>query len=364
MINIFTIIGTGIAIITCIGSVIYIIDYFKKSKVTVPKIKKIDNFFYTIKGHEPVDLLSYQFGLRPNIPIIDLLYLEFLKKMSLDKQIKKIIIFPTIDKSALTQNKQDLKKFTENIKKIFDVSIDPVIVDPFRKSEITSKELIEASFIDAITHLDSKIFYNKVFDISKKKIQGLQDFNKFHPEKFRVLTLVTHIFKAWEVREYLLDYIQKSENKTMNVGFIFWEAEYDKWGIYNQTSEDERIDELTLLIGKSILTRKKNPIAVFVPEETIGVFDEKAAILQKITTHDKKHISRLIKIVSTILQDNYKEDLKQSTLLKEANDNINSWNASDKEFSIIYTKIKNKLSNNDKKLFNLILKLKSKYKKI
>lgn len=363
MINIFTIIGTGIAIITCIGSVIYIIDYFKKSKVTVPKIKKIDNFFYTIKGHEPVDLLSYQFGLRPNIPIIDLLYLEFLKKMSLDKQIKKIIIFPTIDKSALTQNKQDLKKFTENIKKIFDVSIDPVIVDPFRKSEITSKELIEASFIDAITHLDSKIFYNKVFDISKKKIQGLQDFNKFHPEKFRVLTLVTHIFKAWEVREYLLDYIQKSENKTMNVGFIFWEAEYDKWGIYNQTSEDERIDELTLLIGKSILTRKKNPIAVFVPA-AIGVFDEKAAILQKITTHDKKHISRLIKIVSTILQDNYKEDLKQSTLLKEANDNINSWNASDKEFSIIYTKIKNKLSNNDKKLFNLILKLKSKYKKI
>jgi hypothetical protein len=330
------------------------------------KNKTVKSYFHTPSGYNKIDLVAYQFGLRPNLPIIDLLYLELLKNMQSNEKIEKIVIFPTIDKSSVTQNEKDLDNLTENLKKVFCHNPDCFeIINPFRDSALTSKELIEENFIDTLSYLGNQEFYNNVYDVSKHNINGIQDFNKYHKKDKAVMTLITHVFKAWEVREYILNHIKSSSKEKMNIGFIFWEVEYDKWGIYNRTAKDDKIEELTLLIGKSIFGKenffsKYKPIPVFT-RDALGVFDEKQEILEKITRHNKTQVKALIEIISTILQDNYKVELSKKTMLTEAIDKINSLKASNKIFSSIYDNLKEKLTDNEKVLFTLILKLRSMY---
>lgn len=325
------------------------------------KNKEVKSFFHTPSGYNTIDLVAYQFGLRPNLPIIDVLYLELLKKMQKNGSIKKIAIFPTIDKSATSQTEQDLENFKKNIASVFcHESHSFEIIDPFRKSELTSSELIEESFIDTLNYLGKSEFYSEVYEISKSNIRGIQDFNKFHPKDKSVMTLITHVFKAWEVREYILNYIEQSSKEKMNIGFIFWEVEYDKWGIYNRTAKDDKINELTLLIGKSILGKNLKPIAVYT-RDALGLFDEKEAILEKITKHSKEQVSILLEIVSTILQDNYSVELSKNTILQDSMDKINSLNASNKVFGSVYNELKPNLTDNEKVLFTLILQLRAKY---
>jgi hypothetical protein len=344
-------------------------SWWFKIKNSFSQTKKIEDYFYISNGHNPTDLAVYQFGLRPNLPIPDILYLEVLKKMVKEKKIKKIAIFPTIDKSSLTQLKIDYTNFKNNIESVFCEHKNNIeFIDPFRKSELTSTELIDKDFIDTLNYLNSTSFYNEVLKVSGQRIKGIQDFNKFHPKEKGVMTIVTHIFKAWEVREYLLDFIKKSNNENMNIGFIFWKLEFDKWGIYSRTAKDEKINELTFLIGKTIYGRnnifkKRKPIPVFVPNETIGVFDEKESIFEKIVRkHSKVHVSILIEIITAILKDNYQEDFTTvNDLLSDSQQKISSLNASNIPFGKIFSEVENNLSDNEKILFGLILKLRSKY---
>lgn len=324
--------------------------------------KKIDDYFHISHGFNSIDLVAYQFGLRPNLPIIDILYLELLKKFIILKKIKKIVIFPTIDKSSQGQSIIDFELFKKNINSVFCKNKNHIIIsDPFKRSEIDYNDLINDNYIDSLNYLCSKEFINEVLITSGQRITGIEDFNKFHPKERSIMTLFTHIYKAWEVREYVLNYISESKMSTNNIGFIFWEVEFDKWGIYSRTAKENTINELALFIGKSLYDKKMKPIPVFT-NEALGIFDDCSIIFEKVTKHSKIQVSTLIEIITAILKDNYNEEiLSKKALLAESTKVINSLFSSNKSFGAIFSIVKNQLSNNERILFVLLIKLRSKY---
>ncbi len=337
-------------------------------KIRNSTIKKrtVNSFFHIRRGENKTDLVAYQFGLRPNLPIIDILYLELLKSNHKNNRIEKIVIFPTIDKSITKQTEYELELFKNNLNKVFchdETCFE--IVNPFRDSSLTSKELIEEKFIDTLSYLGHKNFYSQVKSISKYKIKGIQDFNKYHGKDKLIMTLITHVFKAWEVREYILEYIKNSNKEKMNIGFIFWEVEFDKWGIFDRTSKNDEIQEVALFIGKSIYGKENifsryKPIPVFT-NDALGVFDEKHEILEKITKHSNKQVKILNSILTAILHDNYDEVFTKRDLMSQSIEFIDSLNTSDNQFISSYNNINGKISKNQKMLFTLIIKLRSKY---
>ena len=310
------------------------------------KNKNIVDYFHTPNGLNSTEIVVFQFGLRDKLPVLDILYLELLKKMLREQKIKKIVIFATLDKSAKSQIIRNYENFKNNIKSVFCEYQEHIeFIDPFRKSELTSAEIIDVDFIDTLNYLNSKEFYKEVEIISKKRVKGIQDFNKFHPKEKSVMTLVTHVFKAWEVREYILEYIKTNVKDKINIGFVFWQLEYDKWGIYSRTAKDKKINELRLIIGKTVYCRnyffqKLVPIPVFIPNETIGLFDVKESIFEKIVSkHSKAHVIALIEIITAILKDNYEEEIKSKKhLSNESEDLISSLSSSSIPFGKVFTR--------------------------
>ena len=322
--------------------------------------KTINDYFYVNDGYGKLDFVVYQFGLRPKLPVIDVLYLELLNKMQKKGKINKIVIFPTLDKSYKTQNEEDFEELKDNVSKIFCDCIEKLeFVTPFRDSEITQKEILDDEFTKALEHLGSDSFYLEVKNKTKIKLKGIQDFNKHYEKKDKFITLITHIFKAWEVRQYLLNHILNSEKVNVNVGFIFWEVQFDKWGIYDKASEEEKVNKVSLLIGKSIVDSNKNPVPVF-KHKAIGLFESEVEILTKIINYSDEHIKILMSIITAILQDNYNENIDDLNLIEAANINIGMFSKNTKFIETIKN-AGSKLTSDKKILFSLTLLLRSKY---
>ena len=80
----------------------------------------------------PINYFFYQFGLRVNLPLLDLLYLEYVHQLLKQGRLQRVVIFPTIDLSHPTQNHKDLETFTRNIHRVLNECMDRVTVDnPF-----------------------------------------------------------------------------------------------------------------------------------------------------------------------------------------------------------------------------------------
>lgn len=319
---------------------------------------KIEDYFHLNLGDNAIDMACYQFGLRPKLPLMDVLYLELLNKQFKDEKIKKIIVFPTIDTSFESQTKEEFKRFKQNVNCILK-NCDVEFVDPYRKSELTSREIIDKDFIDSILYLGDKEFYKGIKIFSGIEVSGIQDFNVYHkPEKIKPLAFITHVFKAWEVREYILKKIESTNKSDYVIGFLFWEVEYDKWGIYEKIGRDERVKESNIMLGKTQLDKDGIPIPVF-NEKAINIFDRKEDLLSKINDHTKDNIKKLMEIVTSILQDNYNEVIVPKEIISMSNEYFKRADEQ-KVLKNIRVDVKD-LNKEVKVLYRLVSMLRSKY---
>lgn len=366
----YTIIGGIIVfIVTRFGS--SIVSYVSKLyKSRFNKEKKefkfaknsIEDYFTMQDEKNEIDVFCYQFGLRPKLPIIDVLYLELLKKKIIEGRIRKLVIFPTLDKSTTSQNVREFEEFQENINTLFCEHADKItFIDP-RSATLTNKALTDKEFIDSLYFLGTKDFYDYINESSSIGLKSIADFNILHPKDSKILTLITHIFKAWDVRDYLLNHLKSSGSEKMNIGFVFWEVEFDKWGIYKRIAERQDVDKVTLFIGKTIYSsvKSKEPLVVFL-DDALSIFEDKAIILEKVSKIDNEELNIIIGILITILRDNYSLSFDKKTILEDSKEAIDSLITGSVSFGRVYNEIKESLSDEEKVLFNLIIKLRAEY---
>ena len=278
-----------------IGAVISIIGLifnkelkaFISSKRYKPQKKNvISNYFEsTIIDNHDIDVFFYQFGLRKTLPIMDWLYLEYIKFVNKTSKIKKLVIFPTIDNSVKSQVDGDFKEFCENINKVFEKSgINIDIIDPNTDTYFDTEDWVSKDFIESLVYVGSKKYFDFLWDELKIKITSISDFNKFHPVDERIKDIFTHIYKA----RCIVNYIENDEDlirqPELNISTILWEWEVEKLGIIKHYSNKKENIIFHPVLGITQMLNKTIPVPVFIENETICIFDSEQSIINKALT--------------------------------------------------------------------------------
>jgi len=246
------------------------------------KIKRknvISNHFESkVPDTTEIEVLFYQFGLRATLPIMDWLYLEYINYLNSKIQIKKLVIFPTIDKSKSSQSKEDFLKFSTNIKKIIKVE-NIEIIDPHNDSYFNKEDLVSDEFITTLKYLGSNKHFQFLRRDFKLKISSINDFNKFRQIDDRIKDIYTHIYKSWCIVNYIKLHVDLTN--CVNISAIFWEWEADKIGVIKHFSNIENNITLYPILGKTQMLNKTKPVPVYVEHDTICIFEDTNSIIEK-----------------------------------------------------------------------------------
>ncbi|MDH5415558.1 MAG: hypothetical protein OEW87_15585 [Flavobacteriaceae bacterium] len=288
--------------------------------------KTFDNYFDVI-GSDKVDRVIYELGLRPKIPLVDLLYLEFLHSLLKVGRVNKILVFPSIDLTYPAQSKEDFEEFRKNVLKVFCKYKNQIcIVDPFSIT-ISTENFLSADFLETVKFIGSSKFITFVRDRLNLRINSFRDFNKLHPEDIRLLSMYVHLVRGWIIHNYMKE--NELLNTPVNLGFIIWETEVDKLGFFVKLSSESQNILLTPILGKSILFGKNRPIPVFEPANTLNIFDEFPNIILKLANTNDKAVRKYIETLSTILAKNYEENIDLKIAYKEGTHLFLQWALSD-----------------------------------
>lgn len=287
---------------------------FNKIKGVFVKAKKFDKYFSVIGAYE-VNYVVYQLGLRPNIPLVDLLYLEFLHYLLKNKRVSEIILFPSVDLSYPTQTKDDFEAFKKNVFTIVrNYKNNMCFIDPF-VSGVSVEQLLSREFLQVIKHIGSIKFIKFIKNVLDWKGDSFGDFNKFHPDDIRLLTIYIHLIKGWIIRAYLI----KNgiiDNRRLNLGIFMWETEVYKIGIFQWMAEHNSNLSITPILGKTIFYEKNKPLPVFDPKITICIFENFRDIILKLVNKKDKEIKKYVELLVTILMENYSENITYKVAYK------------------------------------------------
>jgi len=272
------------------GIIVLIVELFKKEIIkfitTVLSIisgeNVISNYFKSnVLDKREIDFFFYQLGLRKNLPIMDLLYFEYIKFLSKTSKIRNIIIFPIIDMSELTQQNNDFNIFCKNVNKVFNNSkIEINIIDPYQDIYFYKEDLVSKDFIETLKYIGSKKYFDYLRKVFKIRINSITDFNKFHPIDDKIKNIYTHINKSWSI----INYIKKNVDLSIpvNISAIFWEWEVDKLGVMKHyTASKDNIITFFPVLGITQMLNKTTPIPAFSEGETICIFDNIKSIIEK-----------------------------------------------------------------------------------
>lgn len=271
--------------------------------------------YFSVIGGSHVDHVIYQLGLRPTIPLMDLLYLEFLNGFLLEKRAKKLFIYPSADLSYPSQDKPEYEEFKTNVLRVLSSQKNKVcFMDPSLLQSHT-QDLVSKEFLQAVRYIGSRQFIAFLRDVINWTGNSVSDFNKFHPEDMRLLTVYVHLLRGWSIRQYLLE--SGIFDKPVNLGFLMWETEVDKLGVFQWMAQHIPMMTITPILCRSITSQKNTPIPVFEPEKTIYIFDDMEKTLLKLANKQDREIKVYIEILSTIMAENYTNDFNHKVACKD-----------------------------------------------
>jgi hypothetical protein len=281
------------------------------------RVKKnvISNYFISnIPDGYKIDYFFYQLGLRETLPIMDWLYLEYINFLNKKFKIGKLVIFPTIDKSKISQTKDDFNQFEKNIRKVVK-NLVIEIVDPYQDSYFEKEDLVSEDFIKTLEYIGSKKYFKFLWDNFNIRITSISDFNKFRPVDNKIKDIYTHIYKSWCIVNYIKKNIV-SMNKSLNISTIFWEWEVDKFGVIRHYSSKEDKIALCTVLGKTQMLNKTTPVPVFMEHETICIFDDSKSTIEKALKF-MPSLEKYNSLLESVLISQYDEVIKRKDIIAD-----------------------------------------------
>jgi len=322
-------------------------------------IKLNDNNFseyFFIVGKSNIDYCVYQSGLRPYIPLIDLLYLEYLKYLLKKEVIKKLLIFPSVDLSFSDQDVEAFKFLEDRIKSIFKETINSIdIIDPFeQKTNVPSVSLLSNEFLKTLQYVSSKDFLKFIRERLGLEIKDYTEFNRYHPEELKLVSIFVHLVRCYIIWNKFLSIGLLKNNEHVNLGFLIWETEVDKLGLFHKLATGNKKITLTAMLGKSCMVNRNKPVPVFREGETINFFEEEPVIVKKLLQKNKTEIKIYENILLTILKENYNFSVAKG-VSKKIKDFIKGFSLNNPSLEI------NSLSKSASRVLYYIVKLKEIY---
>ncbi len=305
------------------------LKYFKSGP---PKFSQYFKFFGDV---EDMDYLIYQLGLRPLIPIVDFLYLEYIKFLLRNRtNIKKVFIFPTPDLSWDEQDYKAYNTFNNNLSRIFKekkikdkLQIEFLPLFSELKNDIPADYFFEKELLFIIQYTSSRKFIDYINSITKLRIRSFCDFNKFHPSELSLVSIYVHLIRNLWIKRFLETHNILVKGTKVNLGFLIWEWEIDKLGIYSYLATKYEELKITPILGKTIFASKNKPLPVFTHSDTVYIFENIIKTAEKLQFKKEKEIKNMIKLLKLILISNYRknyENLELESKLRRSKE-INQW---------------------------------------
>jgi len=264
--------------------------------------------YFVTHGNDVVDYVVYQLGLRPSIPIVDLLYLEFLHHLLINGSItNKIIIYPVPDLSSPLGETGELEynELKKNLQTVFKSHEDQVTVLSHLPILPDVKELLSSSFLNTVQYIGSEQYIKKVKRITKTEIKDYTHFNKHHPKDLRLVNLFVHTMRGWISLRKLESIIDLHDG--LRIGYLIWETELDKLGQFMCFWENKGMNvNCSIFIGKTLCARGR-PLPVFDCNNTLDMFCSESVIVNKVSHVSNKAARKYIEILHVILKQNYSE---------------------------------------------------------
>ena len=163
----------------------------------------------------------------------------------------------------------------------------------------------EKELLFIIQYTGSREFIDYINRTTKLNIKSFCDFNKFHPSELKLVSIYVHLLRNLWIKRFIEKHNILSEGAKVNLGFLIWEWEIDKLGIYNYLAAKYKDLIITPILGKTIFASRNEPLPVFTPRDTIYVFENIGSTVKKIYHKKEKEVKNILKILKAILISNY-----------------------------------------------------------
>lgn len=285
-----------------IGRDLYGLKFAPRLRAFLRPTPAIEDFFRA-NIISRIDIAVYQFGLRPQLPLVDVLYLEYLRTLFAKDLIEALRIYPSIDLSAPEQAREQLEPFKDHIRTVLgDYADRATFYDPFSQDGFNNADLTSNEFLATIQYVGSREYFEYLRSEWRLPIDTIGDFNRHHPPDSRLLTIFTHLIGAWQVYKDLgaLGHLSNT-GRRRELGVVLWETEVDKLGVYKYIVEQRPFIGMCAILGKTVFGDDNRPLPVFEANIAIPIFASRAQLCVGFGRSSRKALGRYESILRAIL---------------------------------------------------------------
>lgn len=269
---------------------------------------------------DDVDVLVYQLGIRPEIPVMDLVYHLFVKELFKSKRLAKLIIIASFDNSIIVDDYDGDEAIYDLFKKrtyaIYGDYAGRVEIYCFselaEKCGVKADMFVSREFAEAckllddsgmIANWDNFIAANNIRIDSRQKRRSRKIIKAFSPvavspnlsgylsvEGASVLSrVIHHANRTWAVCNSIisiLDVQNNNNHKGITISNLIWGEEYIKYGIikaYEKLNrQNVRNIDFQPILGMTVFGSKGIRLPTHDPEQAVCIFDDYVEIANKV----------------------------------------------------------------------------------
>jgi hypothetical protein len=285
----------------------------KPSRSIRPRPASVLPEYFNETGPDKLDMAVYELSLRPRVPLMDLLYFEYLKLRLAQQSIQQLFVVPWSgngDSATVQQAEQEL---AANLHRIFGTSWNKVTLVSAADLSLLSSDLLEDNFMSSLEALGDSTFLADCSRIMGYHFKSYHDINQGHPESLQARSLVEHAIRGWLIYRYLEHAVLEDDQRSdLAIGSLVWERELSKLLLLRNLQISRHDIRASLMLGKSVAFRQgwhRKPLPNYQSFNTIEIFAEASDIFSKCGTKSVAELSTTNDVVRAILHaNNYELD--------------------------------------------------------
>lgn len=249
-----------------------------------------------------VDLAIYELSLRPDVPLMDLLYIEYLRGRLANGTIDNVVVVPWSgwrDES----NTEGENRIRKHLGAIFGPYFPRVMVVTAAMLQEHADSVFENQFFEEVGSLGNSQFLRNASAVMGYRFRSYHDINQGHPETHQARSIVEHTVRGWLISKFVETEILCEPNAPRVIGSLMWERELTKLLLLRNLQDWHEDVECLLMLGRSVEFRSglsRRPIPTFAGG-AITAFGEPGAQRELIARKSKAELRQTNRLLFDIL---------------------------------------------------------------
>lgn len=249
-----------------------------------------------------LDLAIFELSLRPDVPIMDLLYMEYLRRRLEEGSIKHAVIVPWSGWRD-DHNEDAEQEIIANLDAVFGELRQRVTVVTAAMLQRHANSVFQNHFFEEVGQLGDSEFLRRASAVMGYRFRSYHDINQGHPETHQARSIVEHTVRGWLISQYVeSDFLQQAD-APKRIGALMWERELTKLLLLRNLNSKHPELACSLVLGATVSYRRhlrRHPIPTFTGG-TITAFGDWAEQQQLLSRKPKQELRRVSAVLSEIL---------------------------------------------------------------